>query len=173
MNILNLLSQNFGGGSRTRTPEDSVPYPNGYRGQITHTVELCTGCGTCVYVCSPGAISIRDDEGGQSVTWKYTEDQCTFCSFCVEHCPTQALGIKAESPAILSDRSQHYLIHSIALPLCKECGQPAKLMPEMALIHLYGDPLPEEIESARGLCENCRQRVTGQRFVTALAGKEK
>jgi len=173
MNILNVLSQNFGHGSRTRTPNDSVPYPNGFRGRISHDLSLCTGCGTCVYVCSPGAIAIHDEEGGKSVNWKYAEDQCTFCSFCVEYCPTLALGIEAKSPTILSERSQHYLIHSIDLPLCKECGRPTRLIPDVALIHLYGNPLPEEIESARGLCENCRQRMTGQRFVTALAGKEK
>jgi hydrogenase-4 component H len=170
MNILNLLSQNFGQGSRTRTPGNSVPYPAGYRGRIEHALALCTGCGTCAYVCSPSAISIEENSA-QVVTWKYTEDRCTFCSFCVAYCPTQALSIEAVSPTLLSERAQHYLSHAITLEPCRECGQPARSIPEMTLIRLYGDPLPEEIAAARGLCERCRQKVTGERFVKALVGK--
>jgi len=168
MNIFNVLSQNFGQGSRTRTPDNSVPYPAGYRGRIEHDAALCTGCGTCAYVCSPSAISIKDNDA-QTVTWKYTEDRCTFCSFCVSYCPTQALHIEAVSPTLLSERPQHYLIHSIALQSCRECGQPFREIPYVTLLHLYGDPLPEEIAEARGLCERCRQVFTGERFVKVIA----
>ena len=170
MNILNVLSQNLNHGSRTRRPDNSVPYPAGYRGRINHDAAFCTGCGTCAYVCSPGAISV-EEQTAQSVTWRYTEDRCTFCSFCVTFCPTQALGFEALSPALLSERPQHYLTHSITLQPCRECGQPVRAIPEMALIRLYGDPLPEEFAKARGLCERCRQRMTGELFVRAIAGK--
>jgi hydrogenase-4 component H len=170
MNILNLLTQNFGHGSRTRTPDDDVPYPTGYRGRIAHDPGLCTGCATCAYVCSPGAILVSDNDE-KSVSWKYSEDRCTFCSFCVTYCPTHALSIEAQSPTLLSERIQHYISHTIALQPCRECGRPVRLIPEATLIQLYGDPLPEEIADAQGLCERCRQRATGQRFVTALVGR--
>ena len=170
MNILDVLSHNFGQGSRTRKPENNVPYPTGFRGRIDHNAELCTACGTCAYVCSPEAIHI-DDENEQDVTWNYTEDRCTFCSFCVTYCPTQALSMEIVSPALLTELAQHYITHPIILAPCKECGRPVRSIPEMTLIRLYGDPLPEEIAEARGLCESCRQRVTGQRFVKALVGR--
>jgi len=169
MNILNLLSQNLGQGSRTRTPDDAVPYPDGYRGRIKHAEDLCIACGACVYSCSPSAITI-DDHGGQVVTWKYTEDRCTFCGFCVQYCPTKALSFDAVSPAPLTERSQHYLAHSITLGACRECGRPVRIIPDAILTHLYGDPLPVDIAEARGLCERCRQRETGSRFKNAIKG---
>jgi hydrogenase-4 component H len=170
MNIFNVLSQNLGRGSRTRTPDNSVPYPTGYRGRIQHDLTLCTACGTCAYVCSPGAIT-TDDSDPEVVNWNYTEDRCTFCSFCVTYCPTQALSIEAASPSLLSERAEHYISHFIALQPCEKCGRPVRAIPDVTLIRLYGDPLPEEIAAARGLCEQCRQRVTGERFVTALVGR--
>lgn len=170
MNIVQLLSQNFGRGSRTRTPEDTVPYPGGYRGRIEHEASLCTGCGTCAYVCSPGAITI-EERNAQAVTWEYREDRCTFCSFCVSYCPTRALHIEAVSPALLNERAEHYLSHLIPLQPCEKCGQPVRVIPAGVLVRLYGDPLPEEIAAARHLCERCRQRVSGERFVTALVGR--
>jgi len=169
MNILNLLSHNLGQGSRTRSPDDAVPYPNGYRGQIQHAVDLCIACGACVYACSPGAITI-DESDGQSVQWKYTEDRCTFCGFCVQYCPTAALGFEAVSPAPLTERAQHYLAHTIVLQSCRECGRPVRLLPDAILTRLYGDHLPADIAAARGLCETCRQRMTGDRFKNVLMG---
>ena len=74
----------------------------------------------------------------------------------------------AVSPALLSERVQHYLTHSLTLQPCRECGQPFRTIPEMTLLRLYGDPLPEEIAEARGLCERCRQRVAGERFVKVM-----
>jgi formate hydrogenlyase subunit 6/NADH:ubiquinone oxidoreductase subunit I len=170
MNIFNLLSQNLGQGSRTRLPEDAVPYPSGYRGRINHDLSICTACGTCVYACSPKAITIDESSADVSV-WQYTEDRCTFCGFCVEYCPTQALSFDPVAPAPLTERPQHYLSHAIPLQPCRECGEPVRSIPEVILIRLYGDPLPEEIAAAQGLCERCRQRVVGDRFMRVLAGK--
>ncbi len=172
MNIFNLLSQNMKEGSRTLQPEDVVTYPDGYRGQLEHVAEKCIACNTCVYVCSPSAIKI-DDAPGQDPVWHYTEDRCTFCGRCVEYCPTQALSFARVAPAPLNERPQHYLTHTIALQPCRECGRPVRAIPEVTLIRLYGDPLPQEIVAARDLCETCRQKAIGQRFVDTLAGKEK
>jgi formate hydrogenlyase subunit 6/NADH:ubiquinone oxidoreductase subunit I len=170
MNVLNLLTQNFSHGSRTRKPADAVQYPTGYRGQIQHTLDLCTACGTCVYTCSPRAIQIDENDPNVSV-WQYREDRCTFCGYCVTYCPTHALSFKEEAPAPLSERSQHYLTHAIQLLTCRECGQPYHSLPQSTMFELYGDPLPPEFEAARGLCERCRQRLNGQRFLNAMAPK--
>ncbi|MEW5959896.1 MAG: 4Fe-4S dicluster domain-containing protein [Chloroflexota bacterium] len=170
MNILNLLSVNLGQGSRTRLPDDAVPYPAGYRGRLNHEAALCTACGTCVYTCSPGAIT-RDAGDPQVVVWNYAEDRCTFCGFCVEYCPTQALSFEPAAPAAITERAQHYLSHPIDFQPCPDCGQGVRPMPEATLIRLYGDPLPADIAASRGLCERCRQRATSRRFLAVLAGK--
>jgi formate hydrogenlyase subunit 6/NADH:ubiquinone oxidoreductase subunit I len=169
MNVFNVLSQNLNHGSRTRQPDDSVAYPDRYRGRLEHALTLCTGCGTCVYTCSPGAITI-DDSDAQVVQWNYTEDRCTFCGFCVAYCPTQALSFAAITPAPLTERKQHYIFHSITLPPCRECGKPVRSIPTPTLVKLYGDPLPADIVDAQGLCESCRQKAIGQRFVKAMVG---
>ncbi|NMB88445.1 MAG: 4Fe-4S dicluster domain-containing protein [Chloroflexi bacterium] len=167
MNIFNLLSQNLAHASRTRPPADNVPYPGGYRGRLEHAGELCIACGACVYACSPGAITI-DEHQPLTALWQYTEDRCTFCGFCVQYCPTQALGFAPAAPEPLTERAQHYLSHTIALEPCRECGQPVRLIPESLLAQLYGGAMPEDIIAMRGLCERCRQRATGRRFMQAV-----
>jgi len=170
MNILNLLAQNLGNGSRTRHPDDAVPYPTGFRGKLTHDTSLCTACGTCVYTCSPSAITIYNNDAGVS-HWNYTEDRCTFCGYCVQHCPTHALDFDREAPRPIMERAQHYIFHEIVMPPCRICGKPAQTIPEMTLKRLYGTPLPEEIIESQGLCEHCRQELVSKRFLKAVVGK--
>lgn len=167
MKILGVLSQNLKHGSRTRQPNDVVPYPQDFRGKLSHTLDLCTGCGTCAYTCSPGAIAINDEDENV-VRWTYTEDRCTFCGFCVQYCPTHALSFEQESPAPLTERQQHYIFHDIVLPKCKACGRPVRVLPEMTLKKLYGSPLPQEIVEVKDLCEQCRQKLLSKRFLKTI-----
>lgn len=170
MNILNLLSRNFEQGSRTRKPDDAVPYPAGFRGKLVHAVDLCTACGTCAYSCSPGAITIDNAESFVS-RWNYMEDRCTFCGFCIQYCPTHALSFEDESPSLLTERVQHYLSHEIILQPCKVCGQPVRALPDVILHQIYGDPLPKEILETLGLCERCRQTLISKRFFNTMVAK--
>ncbi len=170
MNILNLLSINLGRGSRTRPPEDAVPYPPGYRGRLQHEASLCIACGMCVYTCSPGAIT-RNEQAPDCVFWAYTEDRCTFCGFCVDYCPTQALSFEPVAPAPLTDRTQHYLTHPIQFQPCADCGQPFIPLPPAVLTRLYGEPLPADVTAANLRCDQCRKRATSRRFREALVGK--
>jgi formate hydrogenlyase subunit 6/NADH:ubiquinone oxidoreductase subunit I len=170
MNVFDVLSQNLSHGSRTRTPDASVPYPQGFRGRITHDPALCTACGTCVYACSPSAISV-DDRDAWTKRWNYTEDRCTFCGYCVQYCPTHALAFDPVAPAPLTERPQHYLADDIVLKPCPQCGKPVRAVPEVTLQQTYGDPLPAEIAEARGLCEGCRQKAAGRRFFDSVVNK--
>ena len=170
MNILHILSQNFNHGSRTRRPEDAVPYPKEFRGRLLHNTSLCTACGTCVYACSPGAITIDTSEGNVA-NWDYTEDRCTFCGFCVQYCPTHALSFEQVSPKPINERVEHYLFHEIELQPCRQCGKPVQMIPLETLEQLYGHPLPAEIAETQGLCENCRQQLISKRFLNALVVK--
>jgi formate hydrogenlyase subunit 6/NADH:ubiquinone oxidoreductase subunit I len=167
MKILGVLSQNFSHGSRTRRPNDVVPYPEGFRGKLIHDVNLCTACGTCVYACSPAAIQISDEDA-KVMRWAYTEDRCTFCGFCVQYCPTHALSFEKEAPAPLTERKQHYISHDIVLQACTVCGRPVRVIPEMTLKQLYGSPLPEDIVKVRGMCESCRQKLISKRFLKTI-----
>jgi MinD superfamily P-loop ATPase len=49
--------------------------------------EECTGCGSCVEVCPPGALAL--EEGKVFVR----EDLCEECGFCAPECPVEAIAI--------------------------------------------------------------------------------
>jgi electron transport complex protein RnfB len=49
--------------------------------------DMCTGCGNCVEVCPPLALSLMDEEVALE------EEFCEECGFCAVECPTQAIKI--------------------------------------------------------------------------------
>ena len=159
MGIWNVLSRNTVQRCRTRRPSDEVPCPEGLRGAIIHTLERCTGCGVCAYVCSPSAIGLvaRDAD---STLWNYFAGQCTFCGRCVEYCPTQALSFDRSALPVTGDPAQHRLVHAVLFPPCRRCGRPVLPMPTALLVRLYGEPVPEEIRARGQLCDRCRGRAS-------------
>jgi len=50
-------------------------------------VNLCIGCGNCVEVCPPLALSLTDEKVALE------EEFCEECGFCAVECPTQAIEI--------------------------------------------------------------------------------
>lgn len=50
-------------------------------------VEECTGCGNCVEVCPPEALSLKEDKA------RLAEDLCEECGFCAPECPVNAISI--------------------------------------------------------------------------------
>ena len=49
--------------------------------------ERCTGCGNCVEVCPPQALSLKQDKAS------LREDLCEECGFCAPECPVDAIAI--------------------------------------------------------------------------------
>lgn len=47
--------------------------------------ELCSGCGTCIDACSPGAIQLVDQRA------VIDDVLCTHCQVCVDACPNEAI----------------------------------------------------------------------------------
>jgi hydrogenase-4 component H len=172
MGILEMLFRNAGRGSRTRRPNDTVKIPEGFRGVLKHEVTLCTGCHTCSYVCSPSAITFREEPGDITV-WKYAADRCTFCGRCVEFCPTEALRLDPEIPPAARDRSAFLMEDRVLYQPCSGCEKPSLLMPATVLERFYGKPLPAEIEVLQRLCGPCRRKATGEHIKGVLWGKKK
>jgi uncharacterized protein len=49
--------------------------------------ESCTGCGNCLEVCPPQAISFKNEKA-------FIEDDiCEECGFCVAECPVKAITL--------------------------------------------------------------------------------
>lgn len=55
---------------------------------ITISGELCLGCGSCIEVCSTGALELN----GQAVI---NEDDCIECKSCLDMCPVEAIAFNA------------------------------------------------------------------------------
>lgn len=170
MGILKILRQNLAGGSRTLRPERAVAYPQHYRGVLLHDTLRCTGCGTCMYVCSPGAIVIENHEPA-GLVWNYNAAQCTYCGRCVEYCTTDALSFDQQPVKISGDLTSFQVRHAVEMVQCTCCKKSFVPLPASVLVKLYGDPLPEEIQSIRFLCERCRNRNSGRHLKEASRGQ--
>ena len=55
---------------------------------VSHDMEKCTDCGTCVTICKLGGV---DSAGGRRTG--YNTRDCLGCGLCVEHCPSGALEL--------------------------------------------------------------------------------
>lgn len=169
MDILTVIRRNLSARSRTRRPTDAVALPDGFRGRLDHQTELCTGCGTCAYVCSPAAIHVTHDFPC-GVDWRYDAGQCTYCGKCMEYCPTQAIRLHSEMVDLTARRDEHLTLHRVEYQPCARCGQPIVPMPEPVLARLYGGQTPRDVAELHRLCEKCRSRAAGQRMKSGLRG---
>ncbi len=183
MSILDILFRNSGQKSRTLRPADQST-PLGYRGALEHNVDRCTGCGTCAYVCSPGAIRVEKRADG--VLWHYQAVRCTFCARCAEFCPTKAIRLtdQANPPTIAESTTSAAAVtvgaldplvteHRIDFRPCERCGQPFVPLPAPVLAQMTGREVDDGLAGLMRLCEKCRARVFSQRLKDSFAGISK
>ncbi len=170
MNIFSVILNNFARKSRTRKPQDVVPCPQDFRGELIHNLDACTLCGTCAYVCSPGAIT--QTHGEKDGYWMYDTGRCTFCGRCVEYCPTKALSFVQHSAAVYSQRENARVSHWVEYQNCTRCGAPILPLPIETLVRLYhSEAAAQQAKEIHLLCERCRARVHSERMKSGLTGK--
>jgi ferredoxin len=169
MNILQIIFKNAGRSSRTRKPEDNVPFPVDFRGELAHNAPQCTLCGTCVYVCSPVAIDISKEE--DMGYWNYDAGRCTFCGRCVEYCPTKALSFLQNSTPIVNTRSEERTFHVVEYQHCTRCGATLIPLSYESLVHLYpSEEAAKKAVEVHQLCEKCRNRLHSQLLKSGISG---
>ncbi len=171
MNILQIIFKNAGKQSRTRKPDNHVPFPVDFRGELDHNALMCTLCGTCTYVCSPEAIDISKEE--DMGYWNYDAGQCTFCGRCVEYCPTKALSFKQNSTPIANSRSQEKTFHIVEYQHCTRCGATILPLAYESLVHLYhSEEAARKAVEVHKLCERCRNRLHSQFLKSGISGSK-
>jgi len=163
MSILGIVLHNFTRRSRTRAPEDTTPIPTGFHGLIEHQTDLCVGCGTCAYVCSPGAIRL-EEQANHRIAWKFFAGQCAYCGLCVQYCPTKAITNSGKQPPVSIRQSEHRVAHDIPYRACASCGASVIPLPQAVLHDLYGDTLTDTVLAEQALCPQCRRRLAGERL---------
>ena len=85
------------------TPKNA---PEQYRGKIKFNSEACVGCGLCIRVCSPNAITkiVDNIEEGQRITMNFDLGSCTFCGYCADFCPKDAIELTQEYSMVVTDK---------------------------------------------------------------------
>ncbi len=169
--ILRILAHNMRKGSRTRRPEETVPFPEGYRGILSHDPALCTGCATCVYVCSPSALRVREVKG-EGMIWTYAGSHCSYCGQCAAFCPTGAIRLEASAPSVAIFSWSHDKRAVIPYLACPACGRPHIPLPPRIEDRVYGAELPEQTRDLPLLCEACRRKEYGEKIARNYPGKE-
>lgn len=170
MNIFAILMKNTSSEPRTLAPDNRVPFPADYRGLLMHDQSLCTGCQTCAYVCSPGAIRFVSSRP-PAVSWDYLAVQCTYCGRCAAYCPTGALSFEDESVPVGEDKEADYRTdHPVSTQPCSRCGRPVTPLPAVILAEMIGGHADQATVDLMGLCESCRSRETAKRFKDSLTG---
>ncbi len=117
-----------------------------YRGRIAYDPEKCTNCGNCIRVCSPIAITTKEEkgEGGRYITRYFDLTSCTFCATCADFCDEGAITMTndyhmvAEDPkdltvsgtAFIKDIEGHITIDQSG---CIYCGLCARNCPQQTI----------------------------------------
>ena len=99
------LSNLFSKPSTRNFPAENVEAKPNYRGRIAYDPEKCVNCGSCVAVCSPGAITriYEDAEGGQNITYEFDLTSCTFCATCEDFCEEGAITLTGDYHMVAED----------------------------------------------------------------------
>jgi len=95
--ISNLLKNIFKKPITVMFPQESIPIPDGYRGEHEHDRFKCISCGLCAMICPNKAIEMVQTKEGK----KYPEidiGKCCFCGLCQDICPTSALKLTKNIP---------------------------------------------------------------------------
>lgn len=102
--LLNLVSKPV----TSKFPEEPVKTAPNYRGKIEFNADACIGCGMCIRVCSPGAITktMKPVEGGQEITMEFDLGSCTFCGMCSDFCPRKTITLTGDCEIVAKDKSE-------------------------------------------------------------------
>lgn len=87
-------------------PKTIPPAAAGYRGRIVYHADRCIGCGLCMRVCAPQAItksSHTDENGDELVTMEFHMGSCTFCNTCADFCSKKAIELTEDYMIVVTN----------------------------------------------------------------------
>ncbi|MCS7099706.1 MAG: 4Fe-4S binding protein [Sulfolobales archaeon] len=169
MSIARILEIAFRTGRVTRKyPHEPPLLTPEFRGAVRVDPSKCWGCGACVKICPPNALSLRSDSG-REVVLEYFVGRCIFCGMCAEVCPARAIEVTKEFE--LSSTSLESLKYGVAhrLVRCSSCGSLVWTEAELRAV-IRSSPVAEEYVV---LCPRCRKtRFARAASIRVGAGSE-
>jgi len=96
--IPKLIKNLFSKPMTVRFPHESIPIPDGYRGEHAYNIDKCISCGLCAKICPNRAIEMVEmpKEYRDKYPKKYPKidlGKCCFCGLCQDICPKEAIKL--------------------------------------------------------------------------------
>uniref|UniRef100_A0A7C4BBZ3 4Fe-4S dicluster domain-containing protein n=1 Tax=Ignisphaera aggregans TaxID=334771 RepID=A0A7C4BBZ3_9CREN len=129
-----------------------------FRGAISIDPAKCWGCGACVLVCPPNALTMMFEEGRAIL--EYFKGRCIFCGMCADVCPANAITVTKEfelAATNLEDLKEG-VIHRLST--CAVCGKPFAPAAELRDV-MKMHPIVEEYAN---ICPECRKKRAAKAF---------
>ncbi len=122
-----------------------------FRGSIEVDPAKCWGCGACVKVCPPNALTLTPS--GKGLVLEYFVGRCVFCGMCAEVCPAKAITVtkKFELASTNLRDLRSRVVHEVLR--CSVCGAPIAAEAEVRAV-VKASPISEEYAI---LCPKCRK----------------
>jgi len=110
-------------------PFKKIQTPEGFRGKIEFDETKCIGCGLCIKVCAPAAITktVTVTDEGQKIGMEFNMGSCTFCSFCADFCPKKAIHMSNEYSMIKTADESNMIVHGSFIKKLPPKPQPAAI----------------------------------------------
>ncbi len=143
-----------------KTGRVTIKYPFGaplvtesFRGAISIDNTKCWGCGACVLICPPNALSMKFEK--DNIIIEYFKGRCIFCGMCADVCPANAISVTKEFELASTDLEdlKEYVIHRTSK--CSICGKPIGPTSELRSV-IKSQPVSEEYIN---LCSDCRKKL--------------
>jgi formate hydrogenlyase subunit 6/NADH:ubiquinone oxidoreductase subunit I len=138
-------------------PFEPSPAPEGFRGRTEFT-DKCVGCGACVAVCPPKAITIVDKGNTRVLTIDH--GLCIFCGTCQDVCPWEGVALTETFEMATLDKTQSCNEIEHELIFCEGCGHiitTKKHMEEITKTIKDVGLLDKDRERIETLCTRCKR----------------
>ena len=96
--LFEMLRNLFSKPMTVQFPRESIPIPDGYRGEHTHDIDSCTSCGLCSRICPNMAIEMiaAPEQYKDRYPQQYPKidlGKCCFCGLCQDICPKGSITL--------------------------------------------------------------------------------